>query len=248
MQNFFSELPVKIVVPLVDSSGAPVPDVSQVRFQVFDENSVELMPWTPADYVASQASIELIIPAATNAITEIRGYRKVSVEITSGQGETFTVSEYMLSKSDILVPLENSFQTFGGAMMTAQDVTGVNTFLSASREDRARGLINAFSTLAALAYEVEGVEVSFHILTMPEFDALPPHFRRAIKRAQVIEADESLNQFSILKKRQQGLMSETIGESSMMFRPEKVLNIPVTRRSMDLLRQFLIWDAKVARV
>lgn len=247
MDRFFSDQPVSVTVPLVDASGTLIPEIFTVEYRLLDDVGTEIVGWEYAITAPTDTEFVASIPAEANAITSPRGYRLIEVRIENVDGTTLKTVDYLLERSDALQPLENSFMTYGQAMIFAEDVTGLQTFGSADRSEKVRGLVNAFHTICDMAYRVQGEEINLKRMSQADFDMLPETFRSAICRAQVIEADEALNQFSIRRKRQEGLMSETIGESSMMFRPEKVLNVPLTRRSLTLLRPYLIWEMQVAR-
>jgi hypothetical protein len=148
-------------------------------------------------------------------------------------------------------------------MELAADVAGLDNLQDSTRRDRILALVNSYDVITRLRFQIPRDhwcsreiaapgwlgrdEVNLRSITQADFSNLSATLTSALMKAQLIEANECLDQFSILKKRQQGLMSETIGESSMMFRPEKVLNLPITRRSQDLIRAYLVWDMGIGR-
>lgn len=269
MDMFLAGQRLTISVPLTTADGSSVTDATDVSFRVLDSHGAELVPATQITVDPGMALADIVVEASANQLQtgEIRAFRQIEVMFTSAGNTCRSYQEYMVEIFDALVPMTNSFQTYGDAMVLAADLTGLDTFQAATRRERNAGMTNAYLSITGLrflnprfwpnyvAWRLTAAPgwynydegVNLRGLTVEDFDKLPKVLTSALKRAQIIEANEALDQFSILKKRQQGLMSETIGESSMMFRPEKVLNVPVTRRSLDLLRPFLDWSLGLGR-
>ncbi len=266
MEIFFANQPVKITVPLLTSSGVVVTDAIEASYRVINAKGEEVVPSTELVLDEGAPSVEIDIPAEANELEEgkVRAYRQVEVQFSNATHRFQVFEEYLIEAADSLVVTLNSFQTYPDALVLAAETTGLDEFMGATRRDRMAALINAHSVLSRLRYQVIDSEfmrdsqrhirawapsgyVNLTTITPERFATLPDHFVRAITIAQLIEANEALDQFSIHRKRQSGLMSETIGESSMMFRSEKVLNIPVTRRSLDMLRPYLDWGVSLGR-
>lgn len=248
MATYFANAPVSVTVDFVDGSGTPItPD--SATFRVLDQQGYEVMPSAPI-LELDGSSVQIEIPATANELAygDARGFRQVEVSFVYGGKLGSTLAEYLLESADALFVAKNSFQTYGEAQMTAADLTDVESFKAADRSDRIAALVNAFVNLTSMRFTVgcwRGVNLAQ--LNEQQFAQLPAHFLRRLKMAQVVEANEAMDYSSVHKKRQSGLMSETIGESSMMFRSEKVLQIPVTRRSVDLLRSYLSWEVSIGR-
>lgn len=84
-------------------------------------------------------------------------------------------------------------------------------------------------------------------LNETQFNALPSKFTRAIKRAQLIEANIILGGDVVGKKRQDGIISETIGESSAFFNSKPYLNLPISRQSYEELRTYILFKVGTLR-
>lgn len=249
MNKFFAQQPVLLSVEMT-SGGVAMSDPTLASFRVLDGNGAEVVGETTVIPEAGSSVVEIEVPAELNTLSEgeIRGYRLVELTFEI-DGRTYTVSdEYLIESQDSLVLLTNSFQTYPEAMTRLYDLTDIDTLVRADRAQRVTALINAFHNITTLQFNVGGWNyVNLARMSVEDFLALPERFLDRLRLAQLVEANEALNRFSVHKKRQQGLMSETIGESSMMFRPEKILNVPVTRRSLDLLRGYVSWDVGLAR-
>jgi hypothetical protein len=84
-------------------------------------------------------------------------------------------------------------------------------------------------------------------MSVESFDLLPAGFLRAIKRAQLIEANVILGGDVVGRKRQDGILSETIGESSASFSDKPFLNLPISRQAYEELRRYIVIRIGVAR-
>jgi len=266
MEIYFAGQPVIITVPLVTSGGVAVTDATSASYRVLDGQGAEVIPVTDIEADLATGLVEVTIAGEQNVLAAgegIRGFRQIEVRFVNASGVFTVFDEFLIEAADSLVPLSNSFQSYAQAMVLAAEVTGIDSLLGSTRRERIAALVNAHNTISRLRYQVSDgymagrnqSRLDWHYIkyvdlasiTAADYAKLPAPFLRAVCMAQLIEANEALDQFSIHRKRQQGLMSETIGESSMMFRPEKVLNIPVTRRSLDLLRPYLVWELSIGR-
>lgn len=85
------------------------------------------------------------------------------------------------------------------------------------------------------------------LLTPLQFDRLPVRFKAALRLAQVAEADSILGGDPVDVRRREGLLSETIGEVRQQFRFGKPLDMPVSKRALRYLSQFVSFSKKVGR-
>lgn len=142
----------------------------------------------------------------------------------------------------------NSYQTEAEATALLEEVFGMNAYKAASPEDQSAALINAYHVINTMTFaDKNGEYYNLGDLDAAGLAALEPGFLKALRIAQLIEANELMDPNSIHYKRLDGLMSETIGESSMMFRPGNINNYPITRRSMMFLRNYVLIRARLFR-
>lgn len=267
MDMHFAGQPLKVTVVLVDGNGSTIDSAVTGFYRVTDQNGRIVQDETSIAAEAGVGLVEVDVSAEANALEtgEVRGYRMVEVTVTTESGRTFVcAAEYLLEARDTLRVQINSFVSYPNAMIMAAGMTGLDHFLSATRQEQVAALIQSHSTLARLRYRISdrafretaqnrlvwsrGEDyVDLRSMGAGEFAELPEAFRHDLATAQLIEANEALDAFSIHRRRQQGMLSETIGESSMMFRSEKILNIPMTRRSLDVLRPYLVWELSIGR-
>lgn len=156
--------------------------------------------------------------------------------------------DFILEAQELLVKGANSFMDYFEAMLTAEEVSGVEFFKGAAKADQITALTTAYQILCTMVYgDNTGDHYDIGGYDATRLDTLEPGLLRALRIAMVLEANEMLDGNSLHYKRQDGLMSETIGESSMMFRPGNIQNFPVTRRSMNFLRNYVVIRARLYR-
>lgn len=249
MQTYVAGNAVRVRIPYADVSGNAITPIS-ATYSVFDADGQFVVAPTALTVNPGDLQATVDVGSASNQLDagEVRDLRSVVVSYVY-DGNTYSAStEYVIEAQDSLVVMANSFQTYPRALLGARELTGLEAFEAADRSSRIAALSNGYHSLTKLSYFVDGTTYAdIGRLTEAEFDLLPERFRRAIGLAQIVEANELLNPDSLHKRRQAGMLSETIGESSMFFRPEKVLLIPVTRRSLDLLRGYVTWELRVGR-
>ena len=85
------------------------------------------------------------------------------------------------------------------------------------------------------------------LLTPSQYTALPIRFQRALAKAQVVEADNIMGGNPIEDRRIEGLMLESIGEVKQMFRASKPLDLPVSKRALRYLAQYVSFSKRIGR-
>lgn len=237
-----------VVVPL---GGSIVPaDVTSVVY-----NLTRLAPTGLAESdqqsTVYQAELDGFLAAGLTITSEECGARSVwnvRAVVTTASG-TQTIKVQVMVEQDItLIKGVNSFQSWWELQLTLEEVPGIDFLKSLSESEMVAQLANAYRTIGTLAFvDITGEHWDITSYTAEELDDLTPDFLKALTIAQVIEANEYADPNSIHYKRLSGLMSETIGESSMMFKSGHTDNSPVTRRSMMFLRNYVLIRARLAR-
>jgi hypothetical protein len=85
------------------------------------------------------------------------------------------------------------------------------------------------------------------LLTPTQYNNLPIRFRAALRKAQVAEADAILGGDPVEARRREGLMLESIGEVKQMYRAGKPIDLPVSKRALQYLSQFVTFSKRVGR-
>lgn len=242
MDAYFANREVQIAIPLADGVSA-----AGLAFEVRDAMSAIVHE---GSVISSEGAALCMVPAEANLVRPGRttDYRQLTMFSLVSPADNPVNVDYLIRELDALRPGVNSAGTYGDSMLAASELADINHFMMATTAEREAALANGYINLSSLRFSVDCLRnFSLTRLKVEQFNALPSHFIRQLQLAQVVEANEAMNPASIQKKRLSGLMSETIGESSMMFRPGRVLNLPVTRRSMMLLRDYVSWEIGIGR-
>lgn len=219
-----------------------------VTYRVLDASGAELLAESATGFVAGDTVVAITVPAVLNtlaagAYTDIR---KVELKVVAADG-TRSISElYAVEAADVLVEGVNSYQNYETAELTAMFTQPLEAWGVNAKQARIAALFEARDRISRLAF-LESVDVPINELTAIEFSALSAGLRLALRKAQVAEADFILGGSVVDHKRDQGLMSETIGESSNMFRPGKPLELPVSKRTARILTGHITFAFKIGR-
>lgn len=235
-----------ITINFVDAEGIATVPVS-ATYSILDGRGALL--FGPTAIAGLQAAHELVIPAPENTLVdEVRAYRQVVVTYDVGGTELTFDFEYILEDETVLSIGTNSFQTIGEALVTAMSLVEIQTFNVATRAVQMAALSQAFDHIVSMSFRYREELYSLNFYTATEYDALPAKFYDAIKKAQIIQADYLLGGDKLEERFQRGVMAETTGESSVMFRPLKPLKVGISRRALRLLAPFLDFSIGTRRV
>jgi hypothetical protein len=141
--------------------------------------------------------------------------------------------------------------------MIAREIPNIPGWEGAADRDRLTALLDAYDRLTRIGFRIprrflgdwqsriEWTSEEFipplrwSEMTLQRFNDYHPRFKTALRKAQVCEADVILGGDVIADRRRAGLLSESIGESSMMFRSGKPLNLGISHRSLEYLSGFV---------
>lgn len=260
---------VTVVIPLLDRNGSALVPTG-LNFAVRDQNGTLVKPFSEITVSPGMTEVSVLIPAVFNAtITELVEARVVELQVTHAGGIYSIEQVYLLTKPSTLVIMGNSFQTMPQAHAEAAQLPNLLGWSAATDNDRAAALIEAYLRLTRLGYRVrrpEDVDVQNMIGDLQGYIEIieprlwplmtkdrwlssryPEHFRRALRRAQIAEANEILRGDRINEKRRSGIMSETIGESSMMFRIGKPLDLGISSPALEYVTGYVVTRITLTR-
>jgi hypothetical protein len=257
---------VKVTVQLIDVSGQDLTS-SNISYRIEDENEASILGDTVVTGLTEPvAEVTLEIPASLN---NADGLRNIILTAITPEGKTkLILHPYALLDTQRLTFLENSFQTYNQALLLSAQMPDLTVFMAASANDRQTALAEAFNRLTRIYYRVNWEEdVTFNALnrlghidaaeispsmwaqmTEDYFDDYPEKFRTALKKAQIAEANDILTGDPIGAKSRAGLLSETVGESSMMFKNGvKPLKLAASRAALEYLKGFVDYRVSIGR-
>lgn len=249
------DVDVTVTIPFKDLSGAVVTPTG-LAYNLYDGNDERIVgPVALPAPGPEEESVEVTIDRQYNAE---EGVRTVELVMTTAKGNVLAEVVYAVQHLVRLVPLENSFQTYSQSQLTAFEMVNVNPFLLASKNDQVAALIEAFTRLTKLTYVIRyGDEIGdssrilisephritpdmWEVMDLDLFNEYPQMFIKALQKAQVCEANILLKGDRIGERRRAGLLSESIGESSMMFKTGvRPLDLSVSRETYNYLTGFV---------
>ena len=267
MKTYPASTAVTLTFPFVDLNGDPVTP-SAVSARVLREHGTEIVPSFSVSFDPGDTEADVAIAAINNALISGQelAARVVELSMTTPAGTIPAVQTYLIRGTIKLTAPSNSFQTYEQALIQAATMTGLDMWNHASTTDdqRRNALLDAYRRLTRLGYrarveedqalieDLTGWETNLSprvwpAMTLGEYNTLPQAFRTALCRAQVIEANELLSVTGPETKRRKGILSESVGESSMMFRPGKPLDLGLSEAALRELTGFVNLRITIAR-
>lgn len=225
----------------------------------------------------SQAVIAVPQATNTMAASSTREVRSVELFCATDAGTLGFSRSYGLETIDPLKIATNTFQNFAMAQLTAMDIPNIDAWHAASEQQKVAALIDArehivqlnFNLLNSnanfgqdsLNYVPEGSFQSSHVarnsvfvlngsldlLDETQFNQLPERFKKALRQAQVLEANAILGGEPDDAKRSIGIIEERIGESTIKFGQGAKLTLPVCRRALGYLSYYVSFAKRIGR-
>jgi len=244
-------------------------DITQVdvptsaTYRVVDHAGVVLVPDTPIEVYGDDEHLEIVISSDLTQVAagERRKLLRVMLTVVGQDDELFKFSESVLIQAlnKLLIPAE-SFQTVDEASMIAMDVFNLPNWEVANRELRRKALIESAHRIKRISFNLtdshvgqdyiehpnwlltddSGAYAGFDAMTEVDFNALPTLFLHDLKIAQVVEADAVLGLETPESKRASGVLSDTVGETSQMFRSGRPIDLPVSKRTLRYLSRWML--------
>lgn len=262
MRDYLAGGDIALTIALVDDAGIAL-DVSAVSYRVIDGAGDEVIALTALDaFVSGDTEVALTIVAANNALVGTTpSVRTVQLYLTTTEGTALLEEHYRLVPETLLVIPSSSFQTYGAALSVAADMVNLDAWDAAARRLRVSALIQARHNIAQLSFgEVMFPDWQSRVAPRSEvgdlseyttvtFALLPLLFRETLARAQVLEANDLLGSGagSIAEKRDAGVISDTVGESSQTFAAGKRVQAAVCPRAMATLSKYLNNGVRIGR-
>lgn len=279
MELYLAGNDVTNAIELADSFGNQL-TVDALEYEVVNQTGAAVVERQPVTgFTPGDALVTIVVPASANLLSglETRETRRINL-YCSVAGNTVQIRKlYAVEASDVLEVGVNSFQTYDEAELIALEIPNLNGWDAASYKEKLAAMMEArlrickmnFSLLNSnswgldsLNYIPEGTFISPYAgvfnfngdLTFipPEsFKNLPPRFLKALKLAQLAEANQitGLANGSIIDKRAQypGLVEDTVGESKQVFSGGKPLNIGISREAARYLASFINYNLRTGR-
>lgn len=258
MQTYLAGTDVTVLIPFKDLNGAAVVPTG-LSYRISGQGGDVLLADTVLP-LPSGNEVSIDIDGSINEIVDLMDARVVTLSMTTDVGTIAVEHVYLLAKPARLAVMVNSFQTMAQAHLEAAQMPNLIGWNGATDLERATAMIEAFRRLTRLGYRIrrpEDLDAQNVITDFVDTKVIEPRlwplidegrwlsnlytdeFRRALRCAQVAEANEILRGDRVNEKRRAGLLSETIGESSMMFRVGKPLDLGLSAAALQYVTGFV---------
>lgn len=220
MLEFASNTDITIEVPYEYNGTALT--LTGFEYEVLDADStVVLVRQADLNFNAANTFSRITIPDSANTTSAKRDVRLLNSYLITAAG-TFTVPTVYLLKGNqlILTPLTDSFMTYTQSVLIRASMAEPQDYFDLLTDElKAVALEEAFRRLAKLKFKVGATIISdIKSMTLTDFNALNADFLLDLRKAQIAEANSIVENSPIRDKIRAGIISETIGESSMFFR------------------------------
>ncbi|EOG1895091.1 hypothetical protein ACEPOF_000360 [Acinetobacter baumannii] len=256
MNIYLVGTPVKLSVDFSDSDGNPLA-LTDAKYRIVDQDSKELAPMQQFDLNQT----ELTVPSEINNIATFnidsitndnkhsfrtREVRVIEFELTLQDGNVIPHNiVYAIQPRDPLIAGLNSFQTLSQATLSSLSIQSLNAWNESSVNEKIGALTEAYDRICKLAFTITS---NLECMPPKVFATLDARFIEALRKAQVAEAEVILGGGDeTLTGRQQGLLSQTIGETHETYQKGIPLDLAVSKQTMRYLSGFVSTSKKIGR-
>lgn len=252
-----------------------VNDVSAITAKVLDRDEDLIADLGAGTIDLGDAVATFEIPATAHELGagELSAPRALAIVVTVDGVEQYDAIYYSVEGASRLVPPANSFITLTAAHAAAQNMPFASGWANATEDARIAALQLAFYRLVAIPYEIRRqdlptdlIEVALNsqnghfsslfsiillpdtweLLTRDDMAKLPSSFLRALCMAQMNEAEEILRGDTLETKLKYGIISETIGESSVRLNTRRLVT-GISADTLQYLRGYIHYDHRLTR-
>ena len=269
MNTYIAGTDIQLPINFTDDDGNPL-SVKSATYQITDDLSNVIQ--MKQDFDLSQDTLlissnfnqieSLDIDAITSEqISEVRLYEARIVEfdlvLSDGGMKSFDIA-YIITPREKLIAGLNSFQSMRESYLTAMSISNSQNWSMASDSERVSAMIEAHIKICSFAFEDITLGQSYieestpigdlSLIPPKDFKNLTPKFRKALRMAQLAEADEILgggDQDDLQRRR--GLISQTIGETQDVYRSSKVLDMQLSKTALRYLSSYISLSKRVGR-
>lgn len=261
--NFYPEnYDVEAVVLFTDLNGVAITPTA-IRAVLLNGEDEEMVDFGSMPFDAPSGSKSILINAAFNFVEEgsVRAPRVLRIEIDTAAGTITKIFSYVIEIEQSLAIMVNSFQTYETASIFAMETVNSVGWTMADEDRRRAALAEAFRRLTniPMRYSFRDLDGRMDITTetfiardqwadidADAFKLLPTHFKRVLRQAQFLEADDLLQGDQATVKHRAGIVSETVGESSMTLRAGKI-DYGIGTAALKALVGYLDFNMRIVR-
>lgn len=261
MKYYIEGSTVEVVVNFVDRAGSSI-EPTKIKATLFDGEDNEIIDFGSLPFEPTDKEKSIVIPSTFNELEpeELQSARILRVELITAHGTIYQSLSYVIETEQRLVIMNNTFQTYEAAEIEANNQPNLLGWAAASEEQKKSALIEAYNRLISIPMRFDQFDnygrplgkqyviltSTWRELTRDDFNEFPTHFKKVLRRAQLIEANELLQGDSIARKRRSGVITEKIGESWLTLRPDK-LDYGVSSPTLTALAGYVYYRMTIAR-
>lgn len=232
-----------------------IPEASPTRYTdgkvvIEDETGAELSEYTMDSGDWGRVAFDFFVDASSNMLNEgkDKGIRTVTMYLTDVDGlEVEQTERYYLINQSRLTPGENSLMTFSEALMLIPDLTDLQGWVGADDNMRIVALRESYDTLKRFVLNKNFVYRDISDFSSDDLNALSDRVLGDFQRAQVLHADYLLGGQPAKKMREEGVVSNSVGESTMFFRTTKPLSYGISDRAYMYISRYLDRSVRIQR-
>lgn len=264
MKAYPEDFSVIVEIPLTDLNGDPLTDILDITGTLHDAEDRIVEDAIPVPFMSGDSQVELTIHGSLNRLDprEVKSARVLRVAIETTQGTIRKSFSYLIVGDVRLEMMVNSFMSEEMVDLMVGDMTSLSGWTSAPTEQRISALVEAYNKVTRIPLrfferDEDGrqLRTADHIIlphmwsaiTPAKFLTYPDDFKSALRRAQITEANELLQGDGLMRRHRGGVVSETIGESSVTLKPGSVIDYGMSSQTMNCLRGFVYSVVKIAR-
>jgi len=264
-------------IVLADDFGNPL-TVDTLDYEVVDQTGAAVVARAPiADFVAGTANVLIVVPSSANTLTppNVRESRRINLYCVVAGNTLLITRLYAVEANAVLVTGENSFQTYDEAELLSLEIPNLNGWNASVYREKIAALMEARVRLCKMNYNIfnsnmwsqdsmnfipEGTRVTpwaggmgyggdISYIPPEVFATLPPRFLKALRLAQLAEANyiTGIANGQIVDKQAQGLVEDTVGESKQVFSRGMPLKQQVCREAARYLSTYITYNLRTAR-
>ncbi|ELD1608234.1 hypothetical protein HVX40_24295 (plasmid) [Escherichia coli] len=244
-------------------------DIQSAIFTVKDSVGNTLVDGESIDITEGQMAIPVVVSSEHNQLSDKeRDLRYVTVTaVASGLTHEERQMYVLLNSFELSVP-DQSFATVADAQMQAIDMLNGDTLLVDGEGMMRKRLIEATKRIKTLQFSIRKIMridvqrydrpqnmlnvselpwipaygndvINWDLMSPEQFTALPEYFKQDLMLAAITEACEIANGNDVASAREDGLLSESIGETTNMYRTGKSANVRVSRTTWRSLMKYI---------
>lgn len=270
--NFYPEdYSVEVTVAFTDLNGQPVVPTA-INAVLLDGEDQVIVDFGSLVVDAGATSKTITVPREFNVLGEgeLRAARILRVELVTAAGNIPRSMTYAVESEQRLEIMTNTFQSYEAAELMALDVPNVAGWTTASEDQRKAALVEAYRRIVSIPMKFptygaqkpwDGFDTLISrsvtaetIITRDGWDDVsaslfaefPSKFRKALRRAQFLEANELLQGDGVGAKHRAGIVTETIGESSVTLRSGRI-DYGVASQTLQALSGYVYFNMRIER-